>query len=226
MLFKSSIQFLVRTDSSIMSQNTILSSRMSMCLSPLTFLSLHSQFICFCFTSFYRFVPSLHLFASRNNSASQADYTRSPKSPSIGPPGVPFKPVPPPKPKNYRPPIQSGQMHSGNWENGVSIQNDDIITYQTHKITLHQEPTTPRSPNGFFYPSTPSHYHHSSSQSAPPPPNPMNHHGQHMSNYNQYASGNGTHYGANQSQHYGGMNGNHSYGGQYHHRSPPVLGKR
>lgn len=35
--------------------------------------------------------------------------------------GVPFKPVPPPKPKNYRPPIQGGQINSGNWENGVSI---------------------------------------------------------------------------------------------------------
>ena len=50
---------------------------------------------------------------SRNNSASQADYMRTPKSPQIG--GVPFKPVPPPKPKNYRPPV-----NSGNWENAVS----------------------------------------------------------------------------------------------------------
>ncbi|KAJ6633312.1 Tight junction protein ZO-1 [Pseudolycoriella hygida] len=129
----------------------------------------------------------------------QADYTRSPKSPSIGPPNIPFKPVPPPKPKNYRPPVQSGQMPSGNWENG--------------------EPTTPRSPNGFFYPPTPSHFHHSNPQSAPPPPNPMNHHGQHMQNYSQYNSGNSNHF----PQNYGGMNGNHSYGGQYH-RSPPVLG--
>lgn len=43
--------------------------------------------------------------------------------------GTPFKPVPPPKPKNYRPPIQgggnssgngngnSGQINSGQWEN-------------------------------------------------------------------------------------------------------------
>ncbi|XP_037041312.1 tight junction protein ZO-1 isoform X5 [Bradysia coprophila] len=138
---------------------------------------------------------------SRNNSVTQADYTRSPKSPSNGPPNVPFKPVPPPKPKNYRPPMQSGQMHSGNWENG--------------------EPTTPRSPNGFFYPPTPSHYHHSNPQAAPPPPNPMNNHGQHMSNYSQYSSGNGNHYPPNPPY---GMNGNHSYGGPYHHRSPPVLG--
>lgn len=57
--------------------------------------------------------------ASRNNSASQADYARTPKSPQIGGGGVPFKPVPPPKPKNYRPPIQGGQMNPNSWENGA-----------------------------------------------------------------------------------------------------------
>lgn len=34
---------------------------------------------------------------------------------------VPFKPVPPPKPKNYRPPIQGGQINSSSWDNGVSM---------------------------------------------------------------------------------------------------------
>lgn len=41
--------------------------------------------------------------------------------------GAPFKPVPPPKPKNYRPPVGgsgsngAGMHHSGQWDNGVSI---------------------------------------------------------------------------------------------------------
>lgn len=97
---------------------------------------------------------------SRNNSTSQADYNKSPKSAHIGPPtggngnmnpaagNVPFKPVPPPKPKNYRPPIQGHMNASGHWDNG--------------------EPTSPRSPNGFFYPPNSSHYHHS--QGAPGSP--------------------------------------------------------
>lgn len=73
---------------------------------------------------------------SRNNSASQADYSKPNKGPPpmLGTPpangsnGMPFKPVPPPKPKNYRPPIGSssnggpgnGPMGSGQWDNGVS----------------------------------------------------------------------------------------------------------
>ncbi|XP_050085112.1 uncharacterized protein LOC126570982 isoform X4 [Anopheles aquasalis] len=104
---------------------------------------------------------------SRNNSASQADYSKPNKGPSMigspgpavgpggGPGGVgnggPFKPVPPPKPKNYRPPIGGGaggvgsngsaMHHSGQWDNG--------------------EPISPRSPDGFYYPPMPSsHYHH------------------------------------------------------------------
>lgn len=66
---------------------------------------------------------------SRNNS--QPDYGRSPKSPMQQHPqngNVPFKPVPPPKPKNYRPPVQgnasNGNMMNpnGQWENGVCIR--------------------------------------------------------------------------------------------------------
>lgn len=69
--------------------------------------------------------------ASRNNSASQADYKGTPKSPLMGPPppvtpgggntngGMPFKPVPPPKPKNYRPPMQNGMNDQPHWENGM-----------------------------------------------------------------------------------------------------------
>lgn len=81
---------------------------------------------------------------SRNNSASQADYSKPNKGPSmIGSPGPavgpgagpgtvgnggPFKPVPPPKPKNYRPPIGGGvgsngsaMHHPGQWDNGVRV---------------------------------------------------------------------------------------------------------
>ena len=42
----------------------------------------------------------------------------------------PFKPVPPPKPKNYRPPLQGGSgngpMNSGQWENGVSLNLNNL----------------------------------------------------------------------------------------------------
>ncbi|XP_058984988.1 tight junction protein ZO-1 isoform X7 [Musca domestica] len=101
---------------------------------------------------------------SRNNSASQADYNKIPKNPGmphmvIPPPNVngnmngssagpqaaasgPFKPVPPPKPKNYRPPLQNAGNGNGpnQWEN--------------------QEPGSPRSPNGFYYPPAPQHHHY------------------------------------------------------------------
>ncbi|XP_065361964.1 tight junction protein ZO-1 isoform X4 [Calliphora vicina] len=104
---------------------------------------------------------------SRNNSASQADYNKIPKQtgapPAHGmvvpPPNIngnmngnstpngsggPFKPVPPPKPKNYRPPLQNAGNANGpsQWaENG--------------------EPGSPRSPNGFYYPPAPQHHHYS-----------------------------------------------------------------
>lgn len=59
---------------------------------------------------------------SRNNSATQADY-KIVKTAQTGPTnGAPFKPVPPPKPKNYRPPVQTSNNGpvSPHWENGVS----------------------------------------------------------------------------------------------------------
>lgn len=65
---------------------------------------------------------------SRNNSATQADYIKPPKitqtnqqAPVIAPPTSAFKPVPPPKPKNYRPPIQGNGNGSGQWDNGVKL---------------------------------------------------------------------------------------------------------
>lgn len=73
---------------------------------------------------------------SRNNSASQADYAmRTPGSPQIGGVsgpagagnGVPFKPVPPPKPKNYHPPVQRNQMGNGYWDNGAPMVCSNII---------------------------------------------------------------------------------------------------
>lgn len=60
---------------------------------------------------------------SRNNSATQADY-KIVKTAQTGPTnGAPFKPVPPPKPKNYRPPVQTSNNGPGSpqWENGVSF---------------------------------------------------------------------------------------------------------
>lgn len=74
----------------------------------------------------------LYLYlASRNNSATQADY-KGAKSPQIGPPptaAIPFKPVPPPKPKNYRPPVQNG--NNGNdhnqWDNGMVSEIEFIF---------------------------------------------------------------------------------------------------
>lgn len=60
------------------------------------------------FVYFHNFKPKCTLPCSRNNSANQADYKSSPKTGQMGPGnnGAPFKPVPPPKPKNYRPPVQ------------------------------------------------------------------------------------------------------------------------
>ncbi|GAB0090724.1 tight junction protein ZO-1 [Sergentomyia squamirostris] len=153
---------------------------------------------------------------SRNNSATQADYSKTTKAgpppPMVGqppPPGVPFKPVPPPKPKNYRPPIQ-GQ--SGNqWENGDSVM--------------------PRSPNGYgFYPPQ-SHFHHSGQN---PPTSPMSSgppqiHSSGSGGYNGQYPGGGQHFNTPQSPFAprdGGLgsngfnSGNHLYNGQYMHRSP------
>lgn len=150
--------------------------------------------------------------ASRNNSATQADYkTPPPATKAIGPPssGTPFKPVPPPKPKNYRPPIQGGNVN--HWDNGP------------------EPPTSPRSPNGFFYPPTPSHYHHSS-HNTPSSPN-SGHGGPPPPQFNQQYSGNGNYSGGTQMSYGGGREpppngyngGNHAYGGQYMHRNPPGM---
>lgn len=83
-------------------------------------LSSSSLSCAFCFVFLSLDLLFHRMFASRNNSASQADYVKSPKSPQMGVGGVPFKPVPPPKPKNYRPPIQGGGQppNVNNWENG------------------------------------------------------------------------------------------------------------
>lgn len=73
---------------------------------------------------------------SRNNSITQADYNKLPKNSHLVVPqsstnnnnngsstnsGGPFKPVPPPKPKNYRPPLQGGNNTGSQWESGVSL---------------------------------------------------------------------------------------------------------
>lgn len=172
--------------------------------------------------------------ASRNNSASQADYTKSPKTPQIGPPsGAPFKPVPPPKPKNYRPPMQGAGNGNGGG-GGAGGSGSGSSGAPTNGQWDNGEPLTPRSPNGFYYPPASSHYH----QNIPGSPN-TNHHpgmnGNHptMNAYNQYVSGNG--YNGSQPQYMAreqmvnnGYNGvtpgsgggnNHAYGGgNYMHR--------
>uniref|UniRef100_A0A182VS10 Tight junction protein ZO-1 n=1 Tax=Anopheles minimus TaxID=112268 RepID=A0A182VS10_9DIPT len=150
---------------------------------------------------------------SRNNSASQADYSKPNKGPSmIGSPGqppgamgpnmgngAPFKPVPPPKPKNYRPPVGgtgsngSGMHHSGQWDNG--------------------EPISPRSPDGFYYPPmASSHYHQGMAHNVPSSPN--NGGGSHapgMHPYNPYTVGNGANGGNGGPMYNGNTNGSHSY---------------
>ncbi|XP_065075808.1 uncharacterized protein pyd isoform X14 [Ochlerotatus camptorhynchus] len=143
---------------------------------------------------------------SRNNSATQADYSKPSKvpPPMLGTPpangnnGMPFKPVPPPKPKNYRPPIGgsnggpgNGPMSSGQWDNG--------------------EPISPRSPNGFYYPSMSSHYQQGVAHNVPSSPN--NSHmmpggGNHPSQMHPYGQ-----YGGNV---YNGYNGT-SNGAQSHY---------
>ncbi|KAL7727612.1 hypothetical protein ACLKA6_014957 [Drosophila palustris] len=157
--------------------------------------------------------PRLHI---RNNSVSQADYSKLPKNPPIVNNGGqmngsatpssngsgPFKPVPPPKPKNYRPPVQSGgSSGSGGttpWENGDS--------------------GSPRSPNGFYYPPTPSHHHYG--QQTPAPGSP--HQGQPSNGHMQqqqpvYGASNGNYGQApnqQQQQQYQPANG---YNGNSHH---------
>uniref|UniRef100_A0A182NSN2 Tight junction protein ZO-1 n=1 Tax=Anopheles dirus TaxID=7168 RepID=A0A182NSN2_9DIPT len=147
---------------------------------------------------------------SRNNSASQADYSKPNKGPAMigspGPPpgamganmanGAPFKPVPPPKPKNYRPPIGgasgsngSGMHHSGQWDNG--------------------EPISPRSPDGFYYPPmASSHYHQGMAHNVPSSPNNGGTHAPNMHPYNPYTVGNGANGGSGGPTYNGNANGN------------------
>lgn len=47
-----------------------------------------------------------------------------------------FKPVPPPKPKNYRPPMQAGAALGGQWEGGVSISAQQIIYHPNELAQL------------------------------------------------------------------------------------------
>ncbi|KAH8359140.1 hypothetical protein KR093_004599 [Drosophila rubida] len=159
---------------------------------------------------------------SRNNSVSQADYSKLPKTapsanngggggsatPSSNGSG-PFKPVPPPKPKNYRPPVQSGgSSGSGGttpWENGDS--------------------GSPRSPNGFYYPPTPSHHHYGQQTPAPGSPHqgqpPSNGHMQQPPQQPTYGASNGNYGQApppqqQQQQQFATAAGN-GYNGNSHH---------
>ncbi|XP_063697215.1 uncharacterized protein LOC134828156 isoform X3 [Culicoides brevitarsis] len=136
---------------------------------------------------------------SRNNSVSQADYSKSSPKPAhqMGPPqtnGAPFKPVPPPKPKNYRPPVQG-------------------------------EPISPRSPNGFYYP--PSSHHHYGQQGMPPQNGNQMQYGQYVTHMGNGYGTNGQQpiYGSREPPMTNGYNGN--YGQNYAamprgHGVPPV----
>ncbi|XP_039958862.1 uncharacterized protein LOC120773793 isoform X5 [Bactrocera tryoni] len=143
---------------------------------------------------------------SRNNSVTQADYNKLPKNPHLIVPTSninnnasngsstngtgPFKPVPPPKPKNYRPPMQGGNS-TGQWESGDS--------------------SSPRSPNGFFYSSLAASHHHYSQQT-PGSPGPGNNNNNCMQS--TYSSGGNY---VQQSQYsappVNGYVGNHHYNG-------------
>ncbi|XP_031626830.1 uncharacterized protein LOC116343080 isoform X3 [Contarinia nasturtii] len=136
---------------------------------------------------------------SRNHSMSQADYDRTPKSPlqhhhsSVQNGNMPFKPVPPPKPKNYRPMVPS----NGNGTNGNMPSNQWDTTDGS------------RNQNGYYYPPSQSHYHQQQSQPPhlPQPPIPSNHGPPiHAYNHSSYpygsmasANGNG-HYSSQQMQ--------------------------
>ncbi|XP_011188071.2 tight junction protein ZO-1 isoform X3 [Zeugodacus cucurbitae] len=144
---------------------------------------------------------------SRNNSVTQADYNKLPKNPHIIVPTPninsnssngpstngtgPFKPVPPPKPKNYRPPMQGGNSTGGQWEN--------------------VESSSPRSPNGFFYPPMAASHHHYSQQTPGSPG-----HGNNTNNNMQPTYSSAGNY-AQQSQYppppVNGYVGNHHYNG-------------
>uniref|UniRef100_A0A1I8NW97 Tight junction protein ZO-1 n=1 Tax=Stomoxys calcitrans TaxID=35570 RepID=A0A1I8NW97_STOCA len=167
---------------------------------------------------------------SRNNSASQADYNKIPKNPgmphmvvpppnvngnmngSAGPNGAsgPFKPVPPPKPKNYRPPLQNAGNGNGpnQWEN--------------------QEPGSPRSPNGFYYPPAPQHHHYGQQTPGSPHTNAANMQPTYGSNNNygppnasSYPAANGYNGNAT-SHHYNGGSGTGPYIAPHRGMPPPI----
>lgn len=68
-----------------------------------------------------------------NNSIPKNEMPKSPMENPIGSPkSVPFKPVPPPKPKNYRPPVRGG---NGTQMNGNQMWDYSVIN-QDNKITM------------------------------------------------------------------------------------------
>lgn len=104
-------------------------------------------------------------------------------------------------------------------------------TVELNSKSYLKESTTPRSPNGFFYPANPAHYHYNAQGSANVPQQAPGgnggYHGPVMYNYNHYGgnNGGGNYSSNNQAPHYAGMNGfngNHSYVGQFHR--PPGIG--
>lgn len=149
------------------------------------------------------FFPIFHKFiiwwsiCSRNHSTSQADYDRTPKSPlqhhhsQNG--NMPFKPVPPPKPKNYRPMVSSngnptnGNMPPNQWD--TTVREKVIYFNQLKKMTflfIFFLQDGSRNQNGYYYPPTQSHYHQQQSQppTLPQPPQMQPGHGPPIHAYN------------------------------------------
>lgn len=173
----------------------------------------------------------------------QVDYGRTPKSPQTHhqPPSTngnaPFKPVPPPKPKNYRPTMQGGGTNGhgqspGQWDNGVRRSARASLGFGTNRVDL-QDGSSPRNQNGFYCPPNSANYHQQQAQHGPPihaygHPNAGH---QYSGAANAPMNGNGNHYGSQHQSPYssnmnGGYNGNGMpyNGSQYMHRGQMYTG--
>lgn len=178
----------------------------------------------------------------------QVDYGRTPKSPLAHhqPPNTngnaPFKPVPPPKPKNYRPMMQgSGNdghgQSPGQWENGVSAMNLVFASSKSSKAKffIMQNGSSPRNQNGFYGAPNSANYHQQQAQHGPPIHAYGHPNANHQYSGNVPMNGNGNHYGGGQHQSpYNGGNMNGGYNGngmpyngnQYMHRGQMYPGKQ
>lgn len=91
---------------------------------------------------------------------------------------MPFKPVPPPKPKNYRPMVSSngnptnGNMPPNQWDTTVRTSLKFKYQFRHNKyLPIFQD--APRNQNGYYYPPAQSHYHQQQTQPPILPQPPM-----------------------------------------------------